>query len=151
MVPPALGNNLSGTYPKSRLIGSEESSSCTEAHWTNTAECCYLHVCVFHAVLMRRRNSGPRTSFSRIHQIFMPFHSHHLCEVGHEEWIFSHIGSREKAQMTAEALGLADLPSSLLLDLNHSHCVRQQYAFLWSPAVPVYKQLSSEPRLSLRL
>lgn len=57
MVPPVLGSNLSGTYPKSRLIGSEESSPCTEAHSPKMVECCYSHVCIFHAVLMRQHNS----------------------------------------------------------------------------------------------
>ena len=50
MVPPFLGSHLSGTYPKSRLIGSDDSSSSTKTHSTNIAAIFYLCVAILNGV-----------------------------------------------------------------------------------------------------
>lgn len=143
MVAPFLENHLSSTYPKSRLIGSDDSSSSSNAHSTDTAEVCYLYVTILNGVYNEKKitiQSQKRKLFcSNYLKDFSVFSlSQHLCEAGHLEWILSCVMSREKLKKIDSWLFNALISYLLFLELRlHWVCFHKHYVFLWNHIVPI--------------
>ena len=63
MIPPFLGSHFSGTYPKSRLIASDGSSSSTKTHSTNIAAIFYLCVVILNGVCSEEKKVKTKMLF----------------------------------------------------------------------------------------